>query len=79
MRTRGASYSPLPQYRVEVIEAGMRTRRDWTRCEIGGNLNFDVEKLQNYCLARWDERVYDAFVVTAAIQFWALPAFVWVG
>ena len=69
MRTREASYSPLPQYRVEVVEADMGTRRDWTRCEIGENLKFDVTKLQNYCLARWDERVYDAFVVTAAIQF----------
>lgn len=59
----------LPRYRVDVVEPGMGSRRHWVRCEIGSNLIFDVEKLQTYCLANWDERVYDAFVVAAAVQF----------
>lgn len=59
----------LPRYRVDVVEPGIGSRRHWVRCEIGSNLIFDVEKLQTYCLANWDERVYDAFVVAAAVQF----------
>ena len=61
--------TPLPAIRVDVVEPGVRTRRDWLRCEIGKNLKFDTEGLEAYCLAPWDSRVYDVFVVAAAVQF----------
>ena len=62
--------SPLPEYCVDVVEAGARGHRDWIRCEIGTNLKFDTARLESYCLADWGRsRVYDAFVVAAAVQF----------
>ena len=61
--------NPLPKYCVDVVEAGTRGHRGWTRCEIGTNLRFDTGRLESYCLADWDVRVYDAFVVAAAVQF----------
>lgn len=69
MKNKKESKPALPQHRVDVVELGVPARRHWLRCEIGENLNFDPAKLQTYCLARWDEQVYDAFVVAAAVQF----------
>lgn len=59
----------LPAYRVDVVEPGRRSQSGWVRCEIGENLEFDTAGLAAYCLADWDERVYDAFVLAAAVQF----------
>ena len=59
----------LPEYRVDVVETGAPARRHRIRCEIGTNLKFDTAGLEAYCLADWDVRVYDAFVVAAAVQF----------
>lgn len=59
----------LPEHRVEVIETGQRARRHWTACEIDVNLRFDTAALEAYCFAEWNPRVYDAFVVAAAVQF----------
>ena len=61
--------SSLPEHRVDVVEAGACTQPHWIRCEIGKNLQFDTESLEVYCLADWDARVYDAFVVAAAVEF----------
>ena len=59
----------VPPHRVHVVEQGESARRHWLRCEIGENLKFDMGGLQTYCLADRDERVYDAIVVAAAVQF----------
>lgn len=59
----------LPTLRVEVVESGQTARRHWLKCEIGENLKFDTAGLEAYCLANWDSRVYDAFVLAAAVQF----------
>lgn len=64
-----ASVADLPYHRVDVVEPGSNARRHCIRCEIGKNLQFDTTKLETYCLANWDARVYDAFVLAAAIQF----------
>lgn len=69
MKTKKESNSALPEHRVDVVEPGMSARRHWLRCEIGENLHFEPSRLQTYCLAKWDERVYDAFVVAATVQF----------
>ena len=61
--------SSLPEHRVDVVEVGARAQPHWIRCEIGENLQFDTEVLEAYCLANRDARVYDAFVVAAAIEF----------
>ena len=69
MENTTALNTTLPTHRVHVVEQGASARRHWVRCEIGENLKFDMGGLQSYCLANWDERVYDAFVVAAAVQF----------
>ena len=64
-----ASNTALPRYCVDVVESGAPARRHWVRCEIDCDLKFDTAGLEAYCLANWDKRVYDAFVVAAAVQF----------
>ena len=59
----------LPCHRVDVVEPGVSVRRYWLKCEIGEDLKFDTAGLEAYCLAGWDVRVYDAFVLAAAVQF----------
>ena len=59
----------LPLHRVDVVEQGIVARRDRIQCEIGKNLAFDTAGLEAYCFANWDERVFDAFVLAAAVQF----------
>ena len=69
MRQADASTATLPEHRVDVVEQGVRARRHWRMCEIGKNLKFDTAGLEAYCLASWDPRVFDAFVLAAAVQF----------
>ena len=69
MENRTALNTTLPTHRVHVVEQGATASRHWVRCEIGENLKFDMGGLQSYCLANWDKRVHDAFVVAAAVQF----------
>ena len=69
MENATALNATLPTHRVHVVEQGASARPHWVRCEIGENLKFDMGGLQSYCLANWDERVYDTFVVAAAVQF----------
>lgn len=59
----------LPIHCVEVVDSAKRVRRNWIRCRIGEHLIFDPNHLGTYCLAPLDPRVYDAFVVAAAVQF----------
>lgn len=59
----------LPTLRVDVVETGQAPRRNRIACEIGKNLKFNTTGLEAYCLANWDARVYDAFVLAAAVQF----------
>ena len=65
----GASTAKLPTHRVDVVEPDVPARRYWTKCEIGKNLKFDTEGLEAYCFANWDVRVFDAFVLAAAVEF----------
>ena len=57
------------QYCVDVVESGAPASWHWIRCEIGKDLLFDTNKLQTYCLTKWDERLYDLLVVAASVQF----------
>ena len=60
---------PAPQRHVDVVEPGGKPRRNRERCEIGRNLRFDPSRLSTYCLRNWDNRIFDAFVLAAAVQF----------
>ena len=59
----------LPVHRVDVVEPGVRVRRGRVACEIGENIRFNTRGLEAYCFGDWDPRVYDAFLVAAAVQF----------
>ncbi len=60
---------PAPQLHVDVVERGGKPRRNRERCEIGRNLRFDASRLSSYCLRNWNNRIFDAFVLAAAVQF----------
>lgn len=61
--------SSLPQVRVDVVEHGMRARRGRDACVIGGDIKFSTSQLESYCLADWEAAIFDALVLTAAIEF----------
>ena len=67
--TAATNVAGLPIHRVDVVEPGRSARRHRIRCEIGENLKFDTAGLEAYCFANWDARVFDAFVLAAAVQF----------
>ena len=69
MGTTDVSAIQLPMYRVDVVELGKEARRHRIKCEIGVNLKFDTSGLESYCIASWDPRVFDAFVLAGAVQF----------
>ena len=60
----------LPLHRVDVVEpAGRSARGTRIPCVIGKHLRFDTKGLESYCFSNWDERIFDALVVAAAVQF----------
>ncbi len=67
--TTADSAAELPIHRVDVVEPGEPARRRSIKCEIGKNLRFDTAGLEAYCFANWNPRVFDSFVLAAAIQF----------
>jgi len=56
--------------RVRVVEQGHAYNKEGIKvCQIDQNVRFSIEGLRSYCFANWDERIYDAFVLAAAVQF----------
>ena len=69
MALRMQNVSSLPSVRVDVVEAGGRSRSGRTACEIGGDITFSTDHLESYCLAQWEPVVFDALVLAAAVEF----------
>ena len=69
MGKAASSIPKLPLHCVDVVEAGVAPRPHRVGCEIGRDLYFDTSGLEAYCFANWDERVFDAFALAAAVQF----------
>ena len=63
------SDAKLPKIQVSVFEAGGRARKGWVPCEIDKNLNFTAENLASYFFASWEPIIFDAFLLTAAVEF----------
>lgn len=62
--------SKLPVERIRVVESTPAHHDENVKlCVLGENIKFSIDGLRAYCFAKWDERVYDAFVVAAAVQF----------
>ena len=59
---------PLPSIGIDVVESGVRSRKGWLRCQIGGNIEFSTARLETYCFAGWEPVVYDALLVAAAVE-----------
>jgi hypothetical protein len=59
----------LPQARVDVVESGTRARRGRDACMIDGDIKFSTTHLESYCLVEWEPVIFDALVLTAAIEF----------
>ncbi|PCI11648.1 hypothetical protein COB72_00420 [bacterium] len=54
---------------IHVVENTEQSLSGWTCCRIGEQIIINPSRLATYCLAKWDARVYDAFVVAAAVQY----------
>jgi 7-cyano-7-deazaguanine synthase in queuosine biosynthesis len=59
----------LPPIRVDVVEAGTRTRTSSLPCVIDQNLKFSTESLESYFFAQWNTVVYDGLLVAAAVEY----------
>lgn len=55
--------------KVEVVDTARHARRGWLHCQEGLHLSFDTARLESYCLAEWEPIIYDALLLTAAIEF----------
>lgn len=59
----------LPVTQVDVQEDGSRSRRGWMCCRVGQQVDFDTKGLESYCFANWEPVIYDALLLTAAVDF----------
>jgi hypothetical protein len=55
--------------RVKVTEEVRRVPSGVLRCVIGRDLEIDTLSLETYFFAEWDELLYDALIVAAAVEF----------
>jgi 7-cyano-7-deazaguanine synthase in queuosine biosynthesis len=62
-----------PSYRVHVVEATEPKRRGVIQCKFGKgkNLDFNMENLAQHCFAETNPLIFDALLLTAAIEFCA--------
>ena len=61
--------SLLPEYRIDVVEERRAAQSGRIPCVIDEHLRFDAGGIETYCLAGCDAKIYDAFVLGAAVQF----------
>jgi Queuosine biosynthesis protein QueC len=59
----------IPSIAVDVVEAGAHPRKGSLQCQIGENIDFNIEHLESYCFAAWEPVVYDALLIAAAVEF----------
>ncbi len=64
-----AQPNEIPSIRVAVIERGAKSVSGWHVAEIGKEIAFKTEDLDDYRTKNWDSRVYDAMVLIAAIEY----------
>ena len=69
LRNSAGAPAALPSIRVDVVEAGARSRRGWLRCEVDQNVRFSTASMESYFFAQWEPVAYDALLVAAAADF----------
>jgi len=69
VRKQDRNENALALMRVDVLDPGARVRSGRVACTINHDLTFSTEHLESYCLREWEPVIYDALVVTAAVEF----------
>lgn len=69
MSSRASQHSHPTEFLVDVLEPGASRRRGSIPCLLGTHVQFSAEALELFASRNWDTTVYDALVVTAAIEF----------
>ena len=65
LRNNGA----LPLTRVAVVGKEGRAPRGWPAFQQGKHFEFSTEALRRFALARWEDAIFDAMVVCAAVEY----------
>ena len=60
---------PLPGLKLQVLEPGQSAKVGWEGCELDREIRFSSASLESYLFAGWEETVFDALVVAAAVEF----------
>ena len=59
----------LPEIRINVIERGGTSRKQWANCRIGAHIQFETDNLASYFFATWKPIVFDTLLLAAAVEF----------
>ncbi|MBW9076066.1 7-cyano-7-deazaguanine synthase [Agrobacterium deltaense] len=58
-----------PTLKIAVIERGSKAKGDFQPVEIGKSIVFKMKDLDDYRTKNWDNRIYDALTLIAAVEF----------
>jgi 7-cyano-7-deazaguanine synthase in queuosine biosynthesis len=59
----------IPEIKIDVVEPGRRARKGRTALVLGHDVGFSTAGLESYAFAKWERVIYDAMVVSAAIEY----------
>ena len=62
-------YDGLPLTRVAVLEREGRAPRGWLSFKHRRHFRFSTEALRRFALAKWEDVIFDAMVVCAAVEY----------
>jgi len=61
--------TPLPTLRLQLLEPQQAPKDGWEGCELGKDIRFSSAGLESYLFAGWNDDVFDALLVAAAVEF----------
>lgn len=67
--TLTAYKAKISEKAIDVVEAGRRPRKGRIALDLGADLEFSTDALRSYAFAAWEPMIYDAMVLTAAVEF----------
>lgn len=59
----------MPDKEIDVVEPGGRPRRGRMGFMLGRDFTFSTAALESYAFARWEDVIFDAMVVAAAVEY----------
>lgn len=69
MKALSRAQPQIPTMYVDVHEPGVRVKKGYQACLLGEHLKFSTDELSSYFLNSWQEIVFDALLVAAAVEF----------